>query len=262
MAPAPNSPAGPDFLRACLIECDPVREKRDRRIKQRALLVSIIVQILIVAALVLVPLLSKGENITTRVIVTPTVPYARGGSHPRQETKPRDPVRNQVQCHFCEPARIPTGIVSHDPTPPAQETDNNPDNSELSGIGGSEGGDRGIPFTNSTRGPEPPKDKNDVVQPPVRQIVSEFTQTAMLTHRVQPVYPPLALQLRREGRVELHAIIGLDGSIQSLQVISGDTLFIRSALEAVYEWQYRPTILNGKPIEVDTHVTVIYTITH
>ena len=75
-----------------------------------------------------------------------------------------------------------------------------------------------------------------------------------------PVYPPLARQLRREGRVELHAIIAMDGSIQALEVVSGDPLFLQSALAAVREWRYRPTILDGQPVEVDTHVTVIYTL--
>ena len=82
----------------------------------------------------------------------------------------------------------------------------------------------------------------------------------MLTHRVEPSYPPLGRQLRHEGRVELHALIATDGTIQSLEVISGDPLFIHSALDAVGKWRYRPTILNGQPVEVDTHITVVYTL--
>jgi len=82
----------------------------------------------------------------------------------------------------------------------------------------------------------------------------------MLYHRVEPVYPPLAIPLRREGRVELHAVISTDGSVQALEVISGDALFIQSALAAVREWRYHPTILNGQAVEVDTQITVIYTL--
>jgi len=82
----------------------------------------------------------------------------------------------------------------------------------------------------------------------------------MLMRRVEPVYPPLAIDTRHEGRVELHAIISTDGTIESLEVISGDLLFIRSALDAVGQWRYRPTILNAQPVEVDTHITVIYTL--
>jgi protein TonB len=85
---------------------------------------------------------------------------------------------------------------------------------------------------------------------------------AMLIHRVEPVYPPIPLQLHKEGRVELRAIIATDGTIQSLQAVSGNPLFYASALAAVHEWQYRPTILDGQAVEVDTYITVIYSLNH
>jgi protein TonB len=85
---------------------------------------------------------------------------------------------------------------------------------------------------------------------------------AMLIHRVEPEYPSLAKQLRREGRVELRALIGTDGTIQSLQIVSGDPLFLLSARDAVQQWRYKPTILNGQPVEIDTYVTVVYTLQH
>ena len=85
---------------------------------------------------------------------------------------------------------------------------------------------------------------------------------AQLIRRVEPIYPALAKQIQHEGRVELRAIISTAGTIESLEVLSGDPLFIQSALAAVREWRYRPTILNGRPIEVDTHITVIYTLNH
>ena len=84
----------------------------------------------------------------------------------------------------------------------------------------------------------------------------------MLIQRVEPVYPPLARQTRREGQVELRAIISTDGTIQSLQVVSGDALFLRSAEDAVRQWRYHPTILNGQPVEIETYITVIYTLQH
>jgi TonB family protein len=82
---------------------------------------------------------------------------------------------------------------------------------------------------------------------------------AMLTHRVEPVYPTLAKQLGRSGRVELKAVIATDGTIQSLQVASGDPLFYQSAMDAVRQWRYTPTVLNGQPVEIDTYISVIYT---
>jgi protein TonB len=99
--------------------------------------------------------------------------------------------------------------------------------------------------------PAPPQDK--------RRIVVGHIDPAMLMHRVEPVFPPILKQLHRSGKVELHALIAADGTIQSLQVVSGDPLCVESALDAVRQWRYRPTLLNGQPVEVDTFITVIYT---
>ena len=84
----------------------------------------------------------------------------------------------------------------------------------------------------------------------------------MLIHRIEPKYPILAVQTHRSGRVELRAIIATDGTIQSLHIVSGDPLFYQSAMEAVSQWRYRPTVLNGEPVEIDTFITVIYNIDH
>jgi protein TonB len=81
---------------------------------------------------------------------------------------------------------------------------------------------------------------------------------ALLVHRVDPIFPTLPRQTGREGRVELHALIGIDGAVRSLQVLEGDPMFFQSALDAVSQWRYKPTFLNGHPVEVDTHITVIY----
>jgi protein TonB len=81
----------------------------------------------------------------------------------------------------------------------------------------------------------------------------------MLLERIEPVYPVLAKQTRREGRVELRAIISADGRIESLEMVSGDALFEQSAMDAVLRWRYRPTYLNGQAVKVDTFITVIYT---
>ena len=66
------------------------------------------------------------------------------------------------------------------------------------------------------------------------------------------MYPPLMHQIHRAGRVELRAVISTDGTIQSLQIVGGDPGFYPSAIEAVQQWRYRPTILNGQPVEVET----------
>jgi len=82
----------------------------------------------------------------------------------------------------------------------------------------------------------------------------------MIINRVQPMYPPLARQTRISGTVRLHAIIGKDGSVQQLEVISGHPLLVQSALDAVRQWRYRPTLLNGEPVEVDTTIDVIFSL--
>jgi protein TonB len=108
------------------------------------------------------------------------------------------------------------------------------------------------------KGPIPPKIETG--SHPGPQIIHKTQlDPGMLLRRVEPFYPPLALQIRREGRVELRAIIGTDGSIQSLQVVAGDPLFLQSAIDAVRQWHYKPTYLNGQAVEVDTYITVVCT---
>jgi protein TonB len=74
------------------------------------------------------------------------------------------------------------------------------------------------------------------------------------------VYPPLAKQARISGTVKLAAVIAKDGTIQDLKVISGHPLLIPSALEAVKQWVYQPTLLNGEPVEVSTQIDVNFTL--
>ena len=77
---------------------------------------------------------------------------------------------------------------------------------------------------------------------------------------IRPTYPPLARQTRIQGTVKLHAIIAKDGTIQQLEVISGHPLLVQAALDAVRQWRYQPTMLNGDPVEVDTTVDVIFSL--
>jgi protein TonB len=85
-------------------------------------------------------------------------------------------------------------------------------------------------------------------------------QAALLINRVQPVYPPLARQTRISGTVRLHAIISKSGTVESLEVMSGHPLLVRAAMDAVQQWKYKPTLLNGDPVEVDTTIDVIFSL--
>jgi len=90
--------------------------------------------------------------------------------------------------------------------------------------------------------------------------VSVGVTEGMLVHRVTPVYPTLARNAHIQGAVQLHAIIGRDGTIQNLQAISGPPLLIPAALDAVQRWRYRPYLLNNEPVEVETQITVNFTL--
>ncbi len=81
-------------------------------------------------------------------------------------------------------------------------------------------------------------------------------QEANLISKVDPVYPPLALQARIQGTVHFNATIAADGTIENLQVVSGHPILVQSALDAVKRWVYRPTLLNGAPVEVVTTINV------
>jgi TonB family protein len=83
-------------------------------------------------------------------------------------------------------------------------------------------------------------------------------EAAKLINRVQPIYPALARQTGIQGAVKLHAILGKDGSVQQLQVISGHPLLVQASLDAVRQWIYQPTLLEGKPVEVDTEIDVLF----
>jgi len=86
-------------------------------------------------------------------------------------------------------------------------------------------------------------------------IISNLGQGS-LVYRVQPAYPPLAKQARVQGPVELRAIISKEGTIENLMIVRGHPMLSAAAIEAVRQWRYRPYLLNGEPIEVETEITV------
>jgi protein TonB len=246
-------------LTGCLVEGDAEQRRRERGVRRRALAISIFVQSAVLAALILVPLFGKTQRIALAYAtpIPPYSPYRRapqnpGAPHPR-------PGGPQNACRFCPPLNIPPTIVMRDPTSSASQTDD----AAPAGIGeGIPGAIDGlIPLSDSRQRVLPPANtERQVTRPQIVHVTS--LDPAMLIHRVEPVYPPLARQTHREGRVELRAIIGTDGAIQSLQIVASDPLFDLSAKEAVSQWRYRPTILNGQAVEIDTYITVLYTMQH
>lgn len=83
-----------------------------------------------------------------------------------------------------------------------------------------------------------------------------------LIRRVEPQYPAIARQIRLEGTVVLKAVISRDGDIEQLQVTSGPGLLAGAAATAVRQWKYRPYLLNGEPVEVETQITVNFLLGH
>jgi len=102
----------------------------------------------------------------------------------------------------------------------------------------------------------PPPPPTPSVQPPRISRMMEGN----LIYRVQPQYPLLARQARVQGIVVLRAMISREGKIEHLQVLSGPALLVKSALDAVQQWRYRPYYLNNEPVEVETQVTVNFTL--
>jgi len=91
---------------------------------------------------------------------------------------------------------------------------------------------------------------------PTRPLRVSHWAEGNLIYRVQPNYPALARQARIQGTVELRAIISKMGTIKNLAVLSGHAMLVISAVQAVKQWRYRPYLLNGEPIEVETEITV------
>ena len=102
--------------------------------------------------------------------------------------------------------------------------------------------------------PPPPKPTASRIR------VGGNVQSASLVRKVDPVYPPIAKTAHISGTVVLHAIIGKDGTVQDLQYMSGPPLLMKAALDAIRQWRYKPTMLNGEPVEVDTTISVVFTL--
>jgi len=124
-------------------------------------------------------------------------------------------------------------------------------------VGGVIGGIIGSVPSAAPPPPPPPVEQKKAVQ---RIRVGGQVQQANLIRQPKPIYPPLAKQARIQGVVRFEAIIGKDGTIQNLRLVSGHPLLVPAAQEAVKQWLYKPTLLNGEPVEVATVIDVNFTL--
>lgn len=102
-----------------------------------------------------------------------------------------------------------------------------------------------------------------VVRPAVQQKpvkISDGVAKGYLVHQTRPVYPAIGVASRTQGTVTLTAIISKNGTIENLRVLSGPQLLQQAAIDAVREWRYRPYMLNGDPVEVETQINVIFSL--
>jgi periplasmic protein TonB len=210
---------------------------------------SAIVQAVIVGILILIPLiyteaLPKGFMNTFLVAPAPPPP----------PPPPAAPVKAIVRPRIVTPQRMVAPTVI--PKTVQMIKDEAPDVGVEGGVGvpgGVPGGVLGGIIGNSAP-PPPPKPTQTRIR------VGGNVQGAKLLHQVQPIYPQIAKTAHVSGTVLLHAIIAKDGSIQELQYVSGPPLLMRAAMDAVHEWRYQPTLLNGEPVEVDTTIQVVFTL--
>jgi TonB family protein len=95
---------------------------------------------------------------------------------------------------------------------------------------------------------------------PLRVRVSQGVTQGMIMSKVQPSYPPDARAARIQGSVVMAVVIGKDGNVQEVSLVSGHPMLAPAAIDAVKQWKYRPYLLNGTPVEVDTQITVNFTL--
>jgi periplasmic protein TonB len=246
-------------LSSCMLENDAEARNRARKLRQKALVASIVFEAALIGAMLLWPLITPGV-LTGRFIVTPAPPYHGGSdaaerralsnSHPPANATHVSPI-----CAMCAPPTVPNHVRALSNDAASVNVDNAPGIGDNGTIGPS--GD-GLVIPDSIGGGKPAFDIKKPSPPPhaAPLHMSEGVMEASLIRKVQPSYPAIARAIHLTGTVRLRAIIAADGSIRQVDVISGNPLLVQAAVAAVREWRYRPTRLNGEAVEVETLITV------
>jgi protein TonB len=241
-----------------LIECSPTGKKKTKT--GVTVFISTIFQVLLLGVMILIPLIYTEalpkQMLTTFLVAPPPPPPPPPPPAPIQKV-----VRPMAKLMQSGKLQAPTAIPKQVTMIKEEEP---PPESAVGVVGGVPGGVPGGQASGVLGGiiggvvgsnlPPPPKPTQTRVR------LGGNVQAAKLVNMVRPVYPPLARQARISGTVRLHAIIAKDGTVVQLEVISGHPLLVQAALDAVRQWRYQPTLLNGEPVEVDTTVDVIFTL--
>src|ERR1051326_5109869 len=215
-------------------------------------LISVSFQILVVLVMILIPLIYTEalptQMITTFLVAPPPPPPPPPPAQMVKVTKIETELENG---QLKTPTKIPEKIkiVKEEEAPP-------PSAGVLGGVAG------GVPggALNGVLGGILGSQQGPKLAAPQKVRVSQGVLEGNLIRKVEPTYPPIAKTARIQGSVVLHAIISKQGTIENLQVISGHPMLTQSAVEAVKQWKYRPYMLSGEPVEVDTTITVNFTL--
>lgn len=226
--------------------------------KRATLPIAYIFEIIIIGITVIIPLiytdaLPKAQLMTFLVAPPPPPPPPP----PPAKAPPVVIHRVSMQDLMKAPTVIPKTIAKIKDQPVVQST------GVVGGVtggvpGGEMGGVLGGIIGGVTGGPPPPPPPKPTT--PQRIRVGGQVEAAKLIFKPTPDYPPLAKMARIQGTVRLEAIIAKDGTIQDLKVLSGHPLLVKAALDAVKQWRYQPTLLNGEPVEVVTEIDVNFTL--
>lgn len=233
--------------------------KNKKTNKPWTVVLSMVFQVAFLAILILIPLIyteALPRAMMSSILLAPPPPPP-----PPPPPAPAQVVHIKPQAHLMEAGKLVAPKVIPKDVKIIKEEEQPPDmGAGIAGgvpggvAGGSMGGVIGGVIGGAGAAPPPPK-------PTVSRVrVGGAVQAAKLVNRVQPMYPPLARQTRISGTVKLHAIIGKDGTVQQLNVESGHPLLVQAALDAVRQWRYQPTLLNGEPVDVDTEIDVIFSL--
>jgi protein TonB len=222
---------------------------------------SFVVQGLLLGVLVLIPLiyteaLPQQELMTFLVAPPPPPPPPPPPMAPAmQVVKPI--ASNMVSGQLHTPTRIPEKVemVKEEDPPPVL-------GSAVGGVvGGVVGGTPGGVLGGVLAAAAPTVAVAPKPVIPTRLKVSQGVMQANLIRQVKPVYPLLAKQARISGTVVLQAIINKDGLVENLTLKQGHPILAPAAIEAVKQWRYKPTLLNGEPVEVEVVISVNFTLT-
>jgi periplasmic protein TonB len=217
-----------------------------------ATLTSFAVQTMGLGILLLLPLIYTQGLPQLKLLTTPIpVPAAAQPPAPAHEqARQAKPQTNMMGDQIIEPSSVPAEVLRlHESSLPAPISA-----SELGVVGATGRHPGGVIGSLGNRA--------NIVQPPPKPApVSHLPRVSAmmqgyLVHRVEPLYPPLAKAARIQGTVHLKAVISREGMIENLQVLAGHPMLVTAAVAAVRQWRYRPYILNGEPVEVETEITV------